>query len=169
MSKPTERLNAQLNQELQAAYLYLSMSAHCEAENLPGFAHWLRAQAKEEVGHAMAIYQFILDRGGRVAFGPIEAPPAEFSSLLGLFEQALENERAVTASIYDLYEAAEADRDYAAHTLLEDFAAEQVEEEKNVTYIVESLKRVGEDGTGMFMLDRELAHRAPEATAAEGA
>lgn len=164
MSGWNDRLNGQLNAELQAAYLYLAMSAHCEEQNLPGFARWLREQAREEVGHAMRFYQFVLDRGGRVALGAIEAPASEFPSLLELFEQALEHERAVTRSIYDLYQAAEEDRDYGAHTLLEEFAAEQVEEEKTVSFVVESLKRIGEDGTGLFILDRELAGRRPEGT-----
>lgn len=157
-----DALNKQVGQELQSAYVYLAMSAHCEAENLPGFASWLRVQAQEELGHAMRFYDFILDRGSRVELGPIEAPRTEFPSLVQLFQEALDNERAVTRSIYELYELAHKERDYGAHTLLEEFAAEQVEEEKTVSYVVETLKRVGDDGTGLFVLDRELATRGSE-------
>lgn len=152
--------NGQLNNEFQAAYLYLAMSAYCEAENLPGFASWLRQQSKEEVSHGMQFYQFILDRGERVELQTIDAPQNAFSSVLEVFEMALANEKEVTKSIYDLYRLAESRGDYAAHSLLEAFAAEQVEEEKNVGYIVESLKRIGGDGTGLFMLDMELGKRS---------
>ena len=51
--KMQDALNAQINAELYSAYLYLSMVAHFEAVNLPGFAHWMRIQAMEEVAHAM--------------------------------------------------------------------------------------------------------------------
>ena len=165
-SRKTEpsAFNGQLNNEFQAAYLYLAMSAYCEAENLPGFAAWLRQQSKEEVSHGMQFYQFILDRGERVDLRALEAPKNEFASVLEVFETALANEQAVTKSIYDLYRLAESREDYAAHSLLEEFAAEQVEEEKNVSYIVESLKRIGTDGTGLFMLDMELGKRSPAQT-----
>ncbi|MGH2768413.1 MAG: ferritin [Actinomycetota bacterium] len=155
-----QAFNEQLNEELQSAYLYLAMAAYCDAENLPGTANWLQEQAREEVGHAMRFYRFILDRGGRVSLGPIVAPPKGFPSVLGLFESALENERAVTRSIHDLYRLIEKEEDYAAHTLLEGFASEQVEEEKSVGYIINSLKRIGDDGTGLFILDLELGKRA---------
>ncbi|HEX9828916.1 MAG TPA: ferritin-like domain-containing protein, partial [Bacteroidota bacterium] len=52
-------LNEQVNQELYASYLYLSMSAHFESANLPGFALWMQVQSKEENGHAMKIYKYI--------------------------------------------------------------------------------------------------------------
>lgn len=164
MERKPDSLNDQVNAELQASYLYLAMSAYCEQLSLPGFAHWLREQAREELLHGMHFFDFIVNRGGLVALRPIEAPPSEFGSLLELYEHALENERMVTRSIYDLYERVERERDYAAHTLLEHFASEQMEEERTVEYIVESLKRIGDDGTGLFILDRELASRSPSTT-----
>jgi ferritin len=43
-----DAMNEQIRNELFSAYQYLSMAAYCESENLPGFAHWMRAQAREE-------------------------------------------------------------------------------------------------------------------------
>jgi ferritin len=40
---------------------------------------------------------------------------------------------------------------------------EQLEEEKSVTYVLDALRRIGEDGTGLFLLDRDLSQRQPEA------
>ena len=51
--KMQDAINEQINAELYSAYLYLSMAAYTEAANLPGFAHWMRAQANEEVEHAL--------------------------------------------------------------------------------------------------------------------
>jgi len=96
-------MNEQIKNELYSAYLYLSMSAYCEAANLPGFAHWMRVQAQEEVGHAMKFYDFICERGGRVVLQAIDQPPVEFQSPLHVFEQTLEHEQKVTAMIHDLY------------------------------------------------------------------
>lgn len=161
-SRMEDALNGQLNGELQAAYTYLAMAAHSDAQSLPGFAHWLEEQAREELGHAMRFYRFILDRGGKISLKAIQPPPSDFGTLLEVFERALQNEQSVTRSIYELYKLAEEEEDYASHTLLEDFAAEQVEEEKSVTEIIDSVRRVGADGTGLLLLDRELAQRSRE-------
>ncbi|MDE2937806.1 MAG: ferritin-like domain-containing protein, partial [Chloroflexota bacterium] len=47
-----EALNRHINEEFYASYLYLSMSAHCDSLDLPGFAHWMRIQSQEEYAHA---------------------------------------------------------------------------------------------------------------------
>ena len=52
-------LNDQIQKELSSAYLYLSMAAQLENDNLPGFATWMKAQAGEEQGHAMKIYDYV--------------------------------------------------------------------------------------------------------------
>ena len=38
--KVHEAMNEQIKHELYSAYFYLSMSAYCDAANLPGFAKW---------------------------------------------------------------------------------------------------------------------------------
>jgi ferritin len=151
--------NDQINKELFSAYLYLGMSAWCESANLPGAARWLQAQAQEEQGHAMKFYGFVHDRGGKVALGAVAKPEQEFASLLDLFEQVLDHERKVTASINGLYKAALTDGDYPSQVLLQWFITEQVEEEKNATAIVEILKMVGTQGASLFMVDRQLGAR----------
>ena len=56
--------NEQIREELESAYIYLSMAAYFEAQNLPGMAQWMRAQSQEEVEHAMKFFAHINERGG---------------------------------------------------------------------------------------------------------
>ena len=79
-----DAMNEQIKNELFSAYQYLSMAAYCESENLPGFAQWMRAQAREETAHAMKFYDFILDRNGRVFPRGIDEPVVAFGSPGGL-------------------------------------------------------------------------------------
>ncbi len=153
-------INEQIKHEFYSAYLYLSMSAWAEANNLSGAAHWLRVQFKEEQGHAMKLYDYIVEQGGRVSLGPIAQPPGEWTSLLDLFQQVLDHEKKVTALITRLYETAVAEKDYATQVMLQWFINEQVEEEQSATQIVETLKLIGNSGTALYMLDRQLAARA---------
>jgi ferritin len=152
--------NDQINKELYSAYLYLGMSAWCESANLPGAAHWMKTQAREEQGHALKLYEFVVDRNGSVTLEAIAKPPQEYASLLDLFEQVLEHERRVTALINELYKAALTESDYPAQVILQWFINEQVEEEKNATMVVETLKMVGTQGASLFMADRQLGARA---------
>ena len=46
-----EALNAQINQELTAAYNYLAISAYFNEDNLDGFAEWMFLQHQEELEH----------------------------------------------------------------------------------------------------------------------
>lgn len=158
-----DAMNEQIKNELYSAYQYLSMAAYCESANLPGFAQWMRAQAREETEHAMKFYDFILDRNGRVVLQAIEEPVVEFGSPLEVFERALEHEQKVTAMINDLYGLSVRENDYASQAFLQWFVTEQVEEEKNAGDVVETLKMVGDKSEALFLLDRELGrHRTVE-------
>ena len=85
-----QALNDQINNELYAAYLYLSMAEHFQANNLLGFAHWMRLQQMEETAHAMKIFDFVLDRNGRVTFQTIDAPVSGgYESTLDVARKAL--------------------------------------------------------------------------------
>ena len=152
-------VNDQIKHEMYSSYLYLSMVAHFEAQNLPGLAHWMRAQSGEETSHAMKLFAFLNDRGGVVKLQAIDAPPTDFGSPLQVFEQVLEHERKVTGLIHGLYAQAVKETDYASQFAFQWFVNEQVEEERNATQIVEQFKLVGDQGTPLFMIDRQLGAR----------
>ena len=157
-----DAMNEQINKEFFSSYLYLSMAAHFEEKNLAGFAHWMRIQEAEEREHAMKFYNFILERGGKVALKALEAPKTEWKSSLELFEEAAAHEAMITASINALYELAMKEKDYPALTMLQWFITEQVEEEKNAADIVANLKLIEDRGTAVLMLDHRLAKRGAE-------
>src|ERR687894_1531310 len=156
-------MNEQIKNEFYSAYQYLAMAAYCESANLPGFAQWMRTQSQEETEHAMKFYDFILDRNGRVVLQAIEGPVIEFGSPLEVFEQALEQEQQVTGQINELYGLTTSENDYATQAFLQWFLTEQVEEEKNVGDVLETLNMIGDEGEALFLFDRELGKRGNEA------
>ncbi len=157
--KLQKAFNDQIKNELYSAYLYLSMAAYFESVNLPGFAHWMKVQTKEEQGHAMKMFEFLVDRGVRVNLQALGEPEAEFASPLAVFQAALGHERKVTAWINDLYKLALETKDTASQVFLQWFITEQVEEEKNATYVIDTMKMFKAEGPALIMLDRELARR----------
>ncbi len=164
----TERLNEQINNEIYSAYLYMSMSAYSTYTGLKGFANWFMIQYHEEMSHAMKLYDYINDQGGRVKLSAIKEPQAEFESPLDMFEKTLTHERFITGCINDLVDLAIAEKDHATNIFLQWFITEQIEEEGNDNDIIARLKIVGEDGNGLLMLDRELSARVFTPPAASG-
>ena len=154
-----DAINAQIQAEYYSSYLYLSMAAYCDSINMPGYAHWMRAQAREEMEHVMKFYRYVVERGGRVVFGAIEQPPVEFESILAVAEETQAHEQKVTSLIHKLYEAAVVENDYATQSFLKWYIDEQVEEEDNARTIVEQLKMIDGHTNGLIMLDRHLASR----------
>jgi len=155
-------INEQIKNEFYSAYLYLSMAAYCESINFPGFAHWMHLQYEEENAHALRLFHFLNDRGGRVRLMAIDEPASEFESPLALFEQVLAHEQKVTGMIHDLYALAVKENDYPTQVEMQWFISEQVEEEKNAGDIVEQIKMAENNKTALLMLDRELGARQPE-------
>lgn len=157
--KMQDAFNEQINAELYSAYLYLSMVAYFESVKLPGFATWMRVQTQEEVMHAMKIYDYVNERGGRVILKSIGEPQTEWESPLAAFEAAYEHEQKVTGLINGLVNLAIEEKDHAANMFLQWFVNEQVEEEGSADTIVQKLKLMADAPGGMYMLDNEMGQR----------
>jgi len=160
LSKKMEKaLNGQVNAELYSAYIYLSMAANFTAQNWLGCAHWMRIQAKEELGHAMKIFDFILECNGKAVLEEVAKPQTQWPTPLAAFEAAYAHEQKVTGMIHDLVNQATAEKDHASAIFLQWFVTEQVEEEAQTLIIVEQMKLIGDSKGSMFMLDHQLSKR----------
>lgn len=157
--KMQQALNDQINAETWSAYLYLSMSAYFESQNLPGFANWMKVQWLEELSHTTKFFDYVNERGGRVILKPIAAVQTEWKDALEAFQDTLKHEQHVTSLINNLVNIAIEEKDHATNNMLQWYVAEQVEEESNVESLVEQIKMIGGQGHGMLMLDRELGSR----------
>jgi ferritin len=156
-------INDQIAKEFFASHLYLSMVAWFEDQNLPGFAHWMRMQTEEERAHAMRLFNYLIEAGGRVRLQAMDAPATDFASPLQVMEESLKHEQKVTASIRTIYELAEKEKDYATQLHLQWFISEQQEEEKNVGDVIARLTMAGDNKVALMFIDRELGARGPEA------
>lgn len=153
-------INKQINAELWSSYLYLSMSTYFEDLSLSGFANWMRIQAIEEYTHAIRLHNYIIERGGRVLLTAIDKVPTTWKSPLHVYEETYKHEQKVTGLINNLVNLAVAEKDHATTNMLQWFIEEQVEEEASADEIVQKLKLIGKDGSGLFMLNQELGRRA---------
>ncbi|AZQ12871.1 MULTISPECIES: non-heme ferritin [Shewanella] len=151
-----DKLNEQINLEFFSSNLYLQMSAWCEDKGFEGAAHFMRAHADEEMGHMRRLFTYVSETGGLPLIGTIEAPRADFTSLLSLFEYTYEHEQTITRKINELAHAAFTSHDYSTFHFLQWYVAEQHEEEKLFKSIVDKIRLVGEDGKALFFIDKDL-------------
>lgn len=154
-----QAIEAQIGNEFDAAYSYLSMAAYFDAEDLNGFATWMYEQSREEVAHAMKLFGFLTDRGVAPHLPALSQPPCDFSGPVDAFSRALEHEQKVTSQISALYELTMTEKDHAAHVLLQWFVSEQLEEEKQTSGILHRLRMVEGSSSALLILDAELGAR----------
>jgi len=157
--KIQDAINGQINAELYSSYFYLSMAAYLDSKKMKGFANWMRAQAAEELTHAMKMYNYVNDQNGRVTMKPIDGPPTEWSTPLELFEDVYKHEVKVTGLINGLVALAKQENDQTTYDFLQWFVEEQEEEEESAEKVVNKLKQVGNDKEGLIKLDNELGQR----------
>ena len=157
--KLEKAFNYQINRELYSEYLYLSMQAYFERLNLKGFVNWMTVQIQEDHAHAMGMFNYLNQRGGKVELDTIEKPEIDWSSPLEVFEHILTHEELVTSLINKLMDVAEETKDRAAISFLNWYLKEQVEEEDNVGNVLATLRLIGDDKKALLMLDKDLATR----------
>ena len=160
ISKKMEKaFNDQINAEFYSEYLYLSMLSYLETLNLKGFVNWMTVQIQEEHAHAMGMFNYVHERGGKVELEAIEKPETKWNTPLEVFEHVLKHEQLVTSKINALMDVAESEKDRAALSFLEWYLKEQVEEESSVGGVLATLKLIDDDKKALLMLDKDLAAR----------
>ncbi|MCP3981144.1 MAG: ferritin [bacterium] len=167
--KLEKAINQQINNEFGAWYTYLGMATYFDGLYLIGFAKFMEEQAREEQTHAQRLFRYVLDRGGEVDLQPIPAPKVDYTSIKEAFNKAVEQEKANTASIYELYALSKDCNDYATIAALQWFLDEQVEEEKIMTDALGLLEFAGEDKSALLALNNQFGERKFDAEAEGGA
>lgn len=157
--KTYQLINAQINEELYSAYLYLMFADHFEDRGLHGYANWYYIQTQEERDHAMLLRQYLFNEGRTPVLEAIAKPECDAKTDLEILEAALEHEKYITSKINDIYKAAMEDNDFRTMQMLDWFVKEQGEEEDTARTVVEAFKLFGSDPVALFNLDREQATR----------
>ena len=149
----------QLNKEYHSAYIYLGMSAYSSKEGFNGASNWFLIQYQEEVAHGMKLFKYLEDQDVEIKLPAIEAVKVEYASLLDVFKKSLAHEQKMTKNLNVLSDLAMKDKDHATYNLLQWYVTEQVEEEATVKAIIDHIELVGDNGYGLYTIDKELGGR----------
>ena len=152
-------LNDQVNNEYGAAAIYTQLAYEMANLSFPGMSAWFFKQAEEEREHAEKFAEHLLDRGYRVELETIEVGAVKAATPLDAFEASLEHEQKVSEQIREIVRTADSVGDLDSRALLNWFLDEQMEEEASVSEVIDQLKLVGNDGSGLLRIDSSLAER----------
>lgn len=149
-------LNDQIKKEASSSQYYLAMASWAENNGLNGTAKFMYTHSDEERFHMLKLVKFVNERGGTAIIPSIDQPPVKFKDLKNVFELLLEHEIGVTASINYLVDICLQEKDYTTHNFVQWYVSEQLEEEALARTILDKLKLIGSDNSGMYMFDRDL-------------
>jgi len=150
-------INKQINLELTASYVYLSMAAYFDRDDvaLKGYSKYFLTQSGEEREHAQKLIEYQNQRGGRLVLQSIPKPSTDdWRSGLNALQSALELEKTVNQSLLDLHaKSAEANDAQFCDFLETHYLEEQVEAIKSLGDMITNAKRTG-DGLGEYLFDK---------------
>lgn len=153
-------VNRQINMELYASYVYLSMSAYFDRDDvaLKNFAKFFQDQSHEEREHMERLVKFQNQRGGRVILQDVSKPDRdEWGNGLEALRCALHLEKTVNQSLLDLHKLASDKNDPHMCDFLEThYLHEQVEAIKKLGDMITNLTRMGAPQSGMaeYLFDK---------------
>ena len=148
-----EAFNKQVTAELEASLVYLQLSYILDDLGLVGMRDWMKTQSEEELTHAQQFADHMLDRDA------INSPALKVTNAIEAFEASLAHEQKISGMIRDLAAAAQNESDFDSRPLLDTFLQEQIEEESTVKEILDRLRMVANDGSGLLRMDAELGAR----------
>lgn len=152
-------LNEQISKELHSEYYYLVMAVWFTSKNLDGFTNFFKVQVQEERFHALKMFDYLLDRGGKVYLETIQKSPQDFELAEDIFKKAYEHEQFVTMSINELMNLATEKKDHASQKFFDWYVQEQLEEETSMDNILTKIRLVYEKRHGLLLLDEKLSQR----------
>uniref|UniRef100_A0A1J3DQU4 Ferritin n=1 Tax=Noccaea caerulescens TaxID=107243 RepID=A0A1J3DQU4_NOCCA len=156
-------INEQINVEYNVSYVYHSMYAYFDRDNvaLQGLAKFFKESSEEERGHAEKFMEYQNKRGGRVKLHPIVSPISEFEhgekgDALYAMELALSLEKLTNEKLLNLHSVATENNDPQLVDFVEsEFLGEQIEAIKKISDYITQLRMVGK-GHGVWHFDQKL-------------
>jgi ferritin len=147
-------LNAQVEKEAYSSGLYLAMASWAEANGFAGTAQWLYKQSDEERMHMLKLIHYINERGGHALVPALKEPPGNQKGIQEMFENVLKHEQYISASINEIVAKTIEEKDFTTQHWVQWFVNEQIEEEAQVTAILDKLRLLGSNN--IYLFDRDI-------------
>jgi len=149
-------LNQQIKKEATSSSVYLAMASWCNRNGFDYSSEYFFKQAEEERYHQLKLYKYVLDMGGNAVSPEVTNIKNEYNAFREVFEDALEQEVAITQSFKNIAGNCMKEQDFVTFEFLNWFMKEQREEEYKARRALELFEVIGEEGTGRWEIDKHV-------------
>lgn len=149
-------LNQQIKKEAHSSSIYLAMGSWCDRNGFDNSAQYFYEQSDEERRHQLKVFHYVVDMGGTAISPDITNIKGEFSTFREVFEDALEQEIAITQSFKNIAARCYKEQDFVTLEFLNWFFKEQREEEYKARRALELFDLIGEEATGRWEIDKHV-------------
>jgi ferritin len=156
-------INDQIWLENNASFYYLKLSIEFNDAGFGGISQFFLNQSNEERKHMIKLIMYVMEKDSCPSlpqYNFMEEKENNFN-VLSHFETSLFNEREVTNSINKIISKCKEVGDYTTENFLQWFINEQREEENKFKEIIDNLKIIGDDGLGLYEINKELLKLSP--------
>ena len=160
-------LNRQVEREAYSSSLYLAMASWAETNGYKGVADWLYLQSDEERMHMLKLVKYINERGGHAVISALDKPPFGQKNIKEMFESVMKHEEFISGSINEIVALSIEEKDYTTQSWVQWFVNEQIEEEAQVSEILDKLKLLGDQN--LYLFDRDIVNMRGSSNNSAGA
>ena len=157
-------INEQIWLENNASFYYLDLAIKFDKGGFGGISTFFSKQSEEEREHMLLLFHYLLEKDSTPQlpqYNFMEETEDEFD-VLGYFIDSLDNERKVTNSINKIVSKCKEVGDHTTENFMQWFVTEQREEELKFKNIIDDLTIIGDDGVGLYKINKELGLLPPE-------
>ena len=156
-------INEQIWLENNASFYYLKLSIDFNEKGFNGISNFFLTQSHEERDHMIKLISYVMEKDSLPALPQYNfmEDTEETFNVLSHFEDSLHNEKEVTSAINKIVSKCKEVGDHTTENFMQWFVNEQREEENKFKEIIDNLKMIGDDGLGLYHLNRELGGSAP--------
>ena len=155
-SEMEARLNEQISMESNSSQYYLACASWLHKEGYEGASKFMYDHADEERMHMMKLIGYVNDSGGHALAPEISGIKNKFDSLKEILDYALEHELKVSTSINEIVDFCFEAKDFATLQFMQWYVQEQREEEQICRRALEIYEIIGDEGQGLWMIDKEI-------------
>ena len=162
-------LNEQIWLENHSSCFYLDLAIEFAEKGFNGMSQFFFLQAEEERQHMLKLIHYVLERDGKPEIPQYNymEPSEETFDVLFHFECALNQEVKVSEQVSKVVYKSREVSDIMTDNFMQWFVNEQREEESKFKDIIDKLKMVGDNGLGIYEIDKELGSIQNESTTTE--
>jgi len=152
-------INDQIWLENNTSFYYLRLSVEFNDKGFSGISTFFLNQSNEEREHMIKLIMYVMEKDSSPAlpqYNFMEEKEEHFN-VLSHFENSLHNEKEVTNSINKIISQCKEEGDYTTENFMQWFVNEQREEESKFKEIIDNLKIIGDDGVGLYEINKDLS------------